>query len=126
MQAVYENRHEDFYCRDSRYATGSLNYHSHLHYQIEMAVVWEGHTSLTVDSSEYDVRGGDAFVVFPNQIHEFRTLEKENYILLKINPELVPVVKNGEIVDVKVEYVDSYTDQMLNYSKNYSFLPTRN
>ena len=90
MQAVYENRHEDFYCRDSRYATGSLNYHSHLHYQIEMAVVWEGHTSLTVDSSEYDVRGGDAFVVFPNQIHEFRTLEKENYILLKINPELVP------------------------------------
>ena len=43
-----------------------------------------------------------------------------------INPELVPVIKNGEIVDVKVEYVDSYTDQMLNYSKNYSFLPTRN
>ena len=43
-----------------------------------------------------------------------------------INPELVPVMEGDKIVDVKVEYVDSYTDQMLNYSKNYSFLPTRN
>ena len=43
-----------------------------------------------------------------------------------INPELVPVMDGDKIVDVKVEYVDSYTDQMLNYSKNYSFLPTRN
>lgn len=90
MQAVYENRTQDFYCRDSRHASKVLSYHSHLHYQIELAVVFEGHTRLTVDSTEYDVFGGDILLVFPNQIHEFRTVQRENCILLKVNPDLVP------------------------------------
>lgn len=90
MQAVYENRTQDFYCRDSRHASKVLSYHSHLHYQIELAVVFEGHTRLTVDSTEYDVFGGDVLLVFPNQIHEFRTVQRENCILLKVNPDLMP------------------------------------
>jgi dipeptidyl-peptidase-3 len=44
-----------------------------------------------------------------------------------INPVLVPVEnENGEITDVKVEYPDDFTLQMLNYAKNYSFLPDEN
>ena len=43
-----------------------------------------------------------------------------------VNPVYEPVVKNGRITDVKVTYTESYTDQMLRYSKNYSFLPTQN
>lgn len=43
-----------------------------------------------------------------------------------INPVFVPVTKNGKIVDVKVEYPDDYTGQMMDYSKNHSFLPTFN
>jgi dipeptidyl-peptidase-3 len=44
-----------------------------------------------------------------------------------INPVLVPVVDdNGEITDVIVEYPDDFTKQMLNYAKNYSFLPDEN
>lgn len=43
-----------------------------------------------------------------------------------VQPRLVPVEKDGEIVDVKVEYPDNYTDQMLEYEKNYSFLPNTN
>lgn len=43
-----------------------------------------------------------------------------------INPVFVPVTKNGKIVDVKVEYPEDYTGQMLDYSKNHSFLPTFN
>ncbi len=39
-----------------------------------------------------------------------------------INPELVPVMKNGEITDVEVEYPDDFSTQMLYYSKKYSFL----
>ena len=30
------------------------------------------------------------------------------------------------MVDVKIEYPDNYVEQMLYYSKNYSFLPTLN
>jgi dipeptidyl-peptidase III len=44
-----------------------------------------------------------------------------------INPVLVPVTdENGAIIDVKVEYPDNFTQQMLYYSKEYSFLPDVN
>jgi dipeptidyl-peptidase-3 len=39
-----------------------------------------------------------------------------------INPVYTPVIKNGKIVDVKVEYPDDYVKQMLRYGKDYSFL----
>ena len=91
MQAVYEKKNEDIYCRDCvRHSTNTLGFHSHLHHQIELAVVFDGHTRATIDSTVYDVMGGDIIVVFPNQIHDFRTLKKEQYILLKISPDLIP------------------------------------
>jgi len=43
-----------------------------------------------------------------------------------INPMLVPVMKNNQITDVKIEYPDDFTKQMLYYAKEYSFLPTYN
>jgi len=43
-----------------------------------------------------------------------------------INPVFVSVTENGKIVDVKVEYPEDYTGQMLDYSKNHSVLPTYN
>lgn len=43
-----------------------------------------------------------------------------------IQPKLIPVIENGKITDVKIEYPNSFTDQMLEYSKNYSFLPAIN
>jgi dipeptidyl-peptidase III len=43
-----------------------------------------------------------------------------------INPVLKPVMDNGRITDVIVEYPDDFTEQMLYYAKNYSFLPNKN
>tara|TARA_B100000809_G_scaffold72104_1_gene69792 strand:+ start:6104 stop:8194 length:2091 start_codon:yes stop_codon:yes gene_type:complete len=44
-----------------------------------------------------------------------------------INPTLVPQYDDkGEMVDVKVTYPDDFETQMLNYAKNYSFLPSKN
>ncbi len=43
-----------------------------------------------------------------------------------INPVLIPVMKDGQMVDVRVEYPADFTSQMLDYGKNYSFLPTEN
>jgi len=39
-----------------------------------------------------------------------------------INPAYTPVIKNGKIVDVKVDYPNDYVKQMLRYGKDYSFL----
>ncbi len=43
-----------------------------------------------------------------------------------INPKLVPVMKDGKITDVKIEYPMDFTQQMLEYGKNYSLLPVNN
>lgn len=37
-----------------------------------------------------------------------------------VNPEISPVVENGDIVDVKISYDESYVEQMLRYSKEYA------
>lgn len=43
-----------------------------------------------------------------------------------IQPRLVPELKNGEIVDVAIEYPDDFATQMMEYGSNYSFLPHEN
>lgn len=43
-----------------------------------------------------------------------------------INPKLVPVFEKDKIVDVKIEYPMDFTEQMLFYAKEYSFLNTYN
>jgi dipeptidyl-peptidase-3 len=43
-----------------------------------------------------------------------------------MNPVLVPVMDGNEIKDVKIEYPEDYTKQMMDYSKKYSFLPNIN
>ncbi|MDR2773506.1 MAG: dipeptidyl peptidase 3 [Tannerella sp.] len=44
-----------------------------------------------------------------------------------VNP-VMKEVKNdrGEVVDITLDYSEGYTEQMLRYGKNYSFLPTYN
>jgi dipeptidyl-peptidase-3 len=43
-----------------------------------------------------------------------------------IQPRLVPVISAGVITDVKVEYPDNFYQQMLDYGKEYGFLPVKN
>ncbi len=43
-----------------------------------------------------------------------------------VNPILVPVMQDGKIIDVKVEYPTDFKTEMLYYDKEYSFLPMMN
>lgn len=43
-----------------------------------------------------------------------------------IQPKLVPVYKDSKLIDVKVEYPKNFVDQMMEYGKNYSYLPVIN
>jgi dipeptidyl-peptidase-3 len=85
--------------------------------------------------SEGDYEAGKALVenygVIVDQI--LLTEVRERYAKLNlapysgfINPEYEPIMKNGEIIDVKVNYPMDFTKQMLDYAHKYSFLPTFN
>ncbi len=43
-----------------------------------------------------------------------------------INPKYTLVENNGKIIDVAIEYPDDFETQMMEYAKNYSFLPSVN
>ena len=43
-----------------------------------------------------------------------------------VNPVYTPVLENGEIVDIAIDYSQDYVTQMLEYSNKYSVLPTMN
>ncbi|UYZ59517.1 dipeptidyl-peptidase 3 family protein [Hymenobacter latericus] len=43
-----------------------------------------------------------------------------------IQPRLVPVERDGKVVDVKLEYPSDFAQQMLEYGRKYSFLPNAN
>ena len=43
-----------------------------------------------------------------------------------IQPKLLPIMDGDKIIDVKIEYPNNFTQQMLDYGKNYSFLPIYN
>jgi dipeptidyl-peptidase-3 len=43
-----------------------------------------------------------------------------------IGPRLVPIEDAGTIVDVRIEYPDDFSAQMLEYADRYAFLPTWN
>ena len=43
-----------------------------------------------------------------------------------VNPEYELVMEGDKVVDVKISYPANYTEQMLHYAKNYSFLPNKN
>ena len=43
-----------------------------------------------------------------------------------VHPRYVPVEENGEIIDVLVEYQDDFVGQMLEYDRDYGFLPVEN
>jgi dipeptidyl-peptidase-3 len=43
-----------------------------------------------------------------------------------IQPRLVPIEQEGEIVDVQIEYPDNFAKQMLDYEDEYAFLPVEN
>jgi dipeptidyl-peptidase-3 len=43
-----------------------------------------------------------------------------------IQPKLVPVEREGAIVDVRIEYPEDFSAQMLEYAERYAFLPAWN
>ena len=55
----------------------------------------------------------------------YRALNIAPYIGF-VQPKLVPVMDGDAIVDVKIEYAEDFTAQMLEYGETYSFLPVWN
>ncbi len=43
-----------------------------------------------------------------------------------MQPKLIPVMEGEKVIDVKIEYPKNFTEQMLEFGKNYGYLPAYN
>ena len=81
--------------------------------------------------SEGDYEAGKALVetYAVNIDPELHKEVKERYAALNLrpyggflNPEIVPVVKDGEVVDYEIRYAENFIDQMMEYGQKYTTL----
>lgn len=90
MEIHYEKRANDYYCRDRFNGGSRLEIRPHLHHHIELVYMLEGRALGYVDSTEYVIEGGDVFIAFPNQLHQFISQGPERYVLFIFSPDLIP------------------------------------
>ena len=90
MGAMFENKKDDFSCRNALQGNFPLAFGAHLHYHLELVYMLDGCTNCAVDTGEYTLQSGDVLLVFPNQVHRYDPAEKEKYLLFIINPDLMP------------------------------------
>lgn len=64
-------------------------------------------------------------VLHAEVLQRYQALDIEPYAGF-VNPHYELVEKDGKVVDVKVTYPNNYVEQMLEYSRDYSFLPNLN
>ena len=68
----------------------SLAYAPHLHNHLELVGLIEGKAMAYGEEKVYEINSGDAFFIFPNQIHHYEKIADENYILLLFPMDILP------------------------------------
>lgn len=88
--AIYENNGNLLRC----FKGTRLHYFAHRHREIELVMMLEGRSRVTVEGVSYAVEKGDVLLVFPNQLHQYVSTEMESYFLF-----LLPIGVYGDYLD---------------------------
>lgn len=85
----YEKRKNDIFITD-RNGNGRLQYRAHMHYHLELVYLYEGSSMAFVDSAEHWIPNDSIFLSFPNQLHSYESFGPESYLLVIVNPAIMP------------------------------------
>ena len=66
-----------------------LNYPAHLHGSFEFFAVTSGKMEITVDKKQYELSGGEALLIFPNQLHAIVTRGEAQHIKCIFSTSLI-------------------------------------
>ena len=86
LNVVHEQRSQDIaFLRGT-----SLSPLPHLHRDLEMICIFEGKAVAYADSMRCELRAGDIFLSFPNQIHYYETATPMRHVGFIFKPDLLP------------------------------------
>ena len=89
LNVRYEKKDKDRYEGISG-SRGRLHCAAQLHRGLELVLYRAGETVASADSRRYNLMAGDLFLTFPNQIHSYETVVKEDYSIMILKPDLLP------------------------------------
>lgn len=89
LNVRYEKKDKDIYYGISG-PRNRLHCAAHLHRELELVLYRAGETVASADSRRYNLMAGDLFLTFPNQIHSYETVVKEDYSIMILKPDLLP------------------------------------
>ena len=85
MKVFYENRGQSI----TRFYCPGLTSVIHLHKEIELIYVVRGRAVAYADKNSCALNPGEIFLVFPNQIHYYQTLEEGEYHVYVFSPKIM-------------------------------------
>ncbi|MDR1533388.1 MAG: AraC family transcriptional regulator [Clostridiales bacterium] len=89
MRYYYENKGMGI---EARYAR-RLEVGAHMHGHIELILMLRGYVKALVDTQECEFANGDAFIVFPNQVHQFYKDFTSECIICIFPPQICPDIR---------------------------------
>lgn len=89
-KAFYEQKNYDISHWTDRNGTCTLDSATHLHRDLELVLLLEGETEVLADSVHAKMKGGDVFLTFPNQIHAYKTIQRERFMIFTVKADLLP------------------------------------
>ncbi len=84
MSIIYENKVYKF----TSFLTNRLGATAHLHSHIEIVYLLDGSSTAWIDDRKYEMKAGDLFISFPNQVHRYTTSQYEKAWVLIISDDL--------------------------------------
>lgn len=87
----YEKRKNDLLI-SLRHKNGRLEWGSHLHYHLELVWLYEGDSTAYIDGVEHPLPCDSLFLCFPNQLHTYESHTTESYMIMIVNPVIMPAL----------------------------------
>lgn len=97
---MYEKEWENPNYRFLSYDIDNLNWHIHYHESFEICFIIEGEINITIDTLHYDLKKNDSVIIFPRQLHSYKTVKSSKMRVITFMPDLVP------------EFVDFYKNML--------------
>ena len=72
------------------YTVENLSWHLHFHAAFEICLVLRGIIEITVDGAVYTLKKNESIIIFPRQLHSYKTIEPSDMRVITFIPELVP------------------------------------
>ncbi len=87
---IYEKEWANQRSRFLSYTVENLNWHLHFHAAFEICLILKGIVEITIDNAMYTLKKGEAVIIFPRQLHAYKTIEGSDIRMITFIPELVP------------------------------------